>query len=253
MATIEFITKRIEGKEKELAKLQKKMERIRKAEASNWENNPYWYSERDIRITERDIELAQKALKDYQDQLTTETEKANSRNIQVIIDFLNEWKARVRESYTNALPNYLEARYEYYKVDREYCDWFNSKCWWSEDKEERARQLKEKDRERKAAQNKFYKAWNWFTPYLEYNDTINYDKLDKDLQKEADAKYDDIIERTNEITGTITDASSLYIGAKGDLNGYIIGERGKAKVETIGAGGYNIQCYHFRTLIHKMK
>ena len=63
--------------------------------------------------------------------------------------------------------------------------------------------------------------------------------------------YDDIIERTNRITGTITDATQLEVGAKGELNGYIIGERGTAKVSTIGAGGYNIQCFHFRTVIHE--
>ena len=78
-------------------------------------------------------------------------------------------------------------------------------------------------------------------------------KLNKDLDKDANTKYDFIIERTNAIVGTITDATNLKIGRKGDLNGFIIGERGKAKVETIGAGGYNIQCYHFRTLINKIR
>lgn len=76
-------------------------------------------------------------------------------------------------------------------------------------------------------------------------------RLKKDLDEEANRKYDFIIERTNAIVGKITDAGMLKIGAKGDLNGYIKGEKATAKVQTIGAGGYNIQCYHFRTLIHK--
>ena len=80
---------------------------------------------------------------------------------------------------------------------------------------------------------------------------LDVNKLRKDLDQEAAQKYDNIIERTNTIVGQITDASNLSVGASGDLNGYIIGTNGTAKVTTIGAGGYNIQCYHFRTLIHK--
>lgn len=60
------------------------------------------------------------------------------------------------------------------------------------------------------------------------------------------------IERTNEIVGEITDASYLSVNQKGNLDGFILGSRGSAQVSTIDAGGYNIQCYHFRTLIHKV-
>ena len=39
----------------------------------------------------------------------------------------------------------------------------------------------------------------------------------------------------------------------GEINGIAEGEKGRAKVETIGAGGYNIQCYHFRVLVNKIE
>ena len=74
------------------------------------------------------------------------------------------------------------------------------------------------------------------------------EKLFMFIDAEAKSKYDSIIERTNRIVGQITDATNLHIGEKGDLNGYIYGTEGTAKVQTIGAGGYNIQCFHFRTL-----
>lgn len=245
--TIEFITKRIEGKEKEITKLEKKLERIKKAEASNWENNPYYYNENDLKWTTKDLESAKKSLEDYKEMFIAETEKSNSRNIQVIIDFLNDWKERVKQSYIESLPRYIEAKKEFYVIDHEYTDWFNYQR-----RHATAEEYKTINEEYRRKREAFYGGWKWFVPYIE-KDQINIKKLEKELDREADSKYDFIIERTNAIVGQITDAQNLKIGAKGDLNGYIIGEKGKAKVQTIGAGGYNIQCYHFRTLINKMK
>lgn len=58
--------------------------------------------------------------------------------------------------------------------------------------------------------------------------------------------------RVTNIVGTITDASQLDISDKGDLVGVIEGDRGRAMVETITAGGWNIQRYHYRTIVNKI-
>lgn len=257
MASVEFITKRIQGKEKEIEKLTKKMERIRKAEATNWTVNPYYYSEYDIRVTTREIEDAQKALEGYKAQLVTATEKDNSRNVEVILRFLEMWKTRVREYYIAGLTKYFaekKAVREAYGTPEyeELRKAFYTKCK-GEFKEQTGKnpytgrtetyKVKVKDGE--------YECLRPYSSFSNVDEAV--DKLDKDLEQEAKRKYDFIIERTNAIVGTITDASNLTIGAKDDLNGYIIGERGVAKVQTIGAGGYNIQCFHFRTLINTMR
>ena len=72
--------------------------------------------------------------------------------------------------------------------------------------------------------------------------------LEKVLEKEKKAKMLDLINRINHVVGSITDAEGLRIKA-GNLNGVVLGETGAVRVETIGAGGYNIQCFHYRTLI----
>ena len=248
MASIEFITKRIEGKQKEITKLENKLARIEKAQASGWEsNNPYYYTESDLKWTTRDLETARVALAEYQKQLTAETEKANSRNVPAILKFLDAWKARVEGWYIENFPAYLEARRVRHAENEAYCKRINSE-WRTMTREERNAL---RDAERKA-DKAYCRKWSDF---MEYNnrDTLDVEALRKDLNREAELKYDDIIERTNAICGKITDASGLEVGLKGDLDGYIKGERGTAKVQTIGAGGYNIQCFHFRTLVHAMK
>lgn len=252
MATVEYIKNRIDGKVREIAKLQAKLERIRKAQATNWEVNPYYYSESDLKWALKDLEAAQKSLTKHTDDLKVAEQKANSRNIQVIIDFLDGWKNRVRSFYTEKFPQYIEEKKEMYKNVHESIE----PLYYSRDVETR-KAAREQDRKIRKA---FSDKWNWITEYEDhklnaekthYESCLNIDKLNKDLDEEANRKYDFIIERTNQIVGTITDASALSIGAKGDLNGLIYGTNGVAKVTTIGAGGYNIQCYHFRTLIHK--
>ena len=71
-----------------------------------------------------------------------------------------------------------------------------------------------------------------------------------------------IISAGTKITGNITDATGLFIDPKGNINGIIIGDMGKARLNTVYAGGYNDdiivnerhgQVLHFRTLVHKVK
>lgn len=311
MANVDFIQKRIDGKEKELAKLQKKLERIEKAEATNWEVNPYYYYADDKKWCLKDIENCKKALENYRNQLNKEIEKANSRNVKPILDFLENWKNNVFNFYHRGLVEAFKDYAEYQKAVDDFnkvYDDCQKKIKEIEktvaDKYEKLEKIHkiykiEDEAEAKSNKNELWEAWRinlngrfetvvvnptakyrWerekkvkvengkYEPYKAY--IVGYKtieeaeaKLHKDLENDANAMYDDIINRTNRIVGEITDASYLRIGAKGELNGYIVGTRGKAKVQTIDAGGYNEdvilesgrhgQCYHFRTLIHEMK
>ena len=66
-----------------------------------------------------------------------------------------------------------------------------------------------------------------------------------------------LLNRVSEIVGTVEDWSGLcvtmgneYEGAV--INGWVKGSTGTAEVRTIGAGGWNIQKFHYRTLVHRM-
>ena len=257
MATKEFIQKRIEGKQREIAKLTAKLERINKAEATGWEVNPYGYYESDKKWALRDLADAQEVLAEYQAKLIKAEEKEASRNVPAITEFLNNWKTRMTEFYNKRFSQYPAAQKQFEEDMKPYqMNYFQE----SKFRRENPEGWRTWSNEKKRIKGLFEARFGCLEPYIErkYNpDThmcdmweLDADKLEKDLQAEWERKYDFIIDRTNEIVGKITDASNLTIGNKDDLNGYIIGTKGTAKVQTIGAGGYNIQCFHFRTLIN---
>ena len=91
-------------------------------------------------------------------------------------------------------------------------------------------------------------------PYVSGNDMQKaIEKLERDVTAEYNRKYDNIVERASFYCGKIEDAAGLRVGGKGELDGIVIGNKGKCHIETIGAGGYNVQCFHFRVLVHEIK
>lgn len=285
MASIEFLKERISKAEEKISKkentITKKTALIEKKqtamEAQTDESERRWISY-DIDHLTDDIERLRKeiaetriSLDGYRNQYAAELEKAASRNVTAIVNFLENWKRRMFNYYNLGLePCYkmkdeLKAMVQKMKQYR-YCsdeyeellkpyrllkDEYNDKTCGIFEEVEYINRWGRPDKKRvKVTEGE----WEYLRPYDCYD---SYEqgaaKLNADLRDEANRKYDFIIERVNAICGKITDASGLKVGAKGDLNGNIIGERGTAHVQTIGAGGYNIQCFHFRTLVHEVK
>ena len=77
--------------------------------------------------------------------------------------------------------------------------------------------------------------------------------LCKEIAQDKKRKMIDFVRRIEKIVGTIEDVSYLLISPQGDIDGLVIGDKGKAKVNTISAGGWNIQCFHYRVLVKKVK
>lgn len=85
-----------------------------------------------------------------------------------------------------------------------------------------------------------------------YSEMIQTDsEIKKDAKMSAEYFVEDIWRRTREEVGEMTDASNVHVSGHA-LNGVFVGTEGKCSVETIVAGGYNIQREHLRAIIHKM-
>lgn len=160
------------------------------------------------------IEKSKKEIKELKAELK-EAEIQESKNSNDPIDqFLALWREKAHKYYTDLRAKYLDL---YRGVDKE-------------------------------AYKKFDKA-------LTKNDKAiignMYDKnfLEKLLDQEVVTKKKAFIVKIEEKAGKIQDVKGLYVGVDGSINGIAIGSEGKVEVESILAGGYNIQCLHYRVLV----
>ena len=85
---------------------------------------------------------------------------------------------------------------------------------------------------------------------------ITDEKIHENNTRDAKALILDLYSRVKDITGEVTDWSGIHAtqgtGGFTVLNGVVIGKEGRAKVESILAGGYNIQRLHVRVLVHEI-
>ncbi len=117
---------------------------------------------------------------------------------------------------------------------------------WTETDIRRREIMKEKRREL---------PWKEFRKAYSYNQEQEYGKTDEEFMRinlrDAELFIIDLYNRVKAITGEVTDWKNIHYGGKA-LNGYVVGKDGTAKVETILAGGYNIQRLHMRVLVNKL-
>lgn len=85
---------------------------------------------------------------------------------------------------------------------------------------------------------------------------ITDEKIHDNNIRDAKALILDLYSRVKDITGEVTDWSDIHArqgsGGFTVLNGVVIGKEGRARVESILAGGYNIQRLHIRVLVHEI-
>lgn len=199
--------------------IEKKQKQIEKAKE---DNEKYWLEvdirslEDDIKRGKKEIEAKKETLTKYELQLKGELEKESL--------------------YVKEMPSQFKQLQEAL-VER-----------WNEWNKNRKATLIEKYKEL---------GYKSFIKEYSYNDydfmKIDDKKLEATNEKEAKALIIDLYNRVKEITGEVESWEDVHAtqGAQGMvvLNGTVRGKEGVAQVESILAGGYNIQRLHIRVLV----
>ena len=222
-------------------------------ESSDWNKGP---NIEELYRAYRDLGEQKVTLNKYQNMLNLELNKDNefeNNRIKVIWDFLLNYKEQVAEF----IRNNIDVLNEYYEVNTEMCDWHNNNSYKVYNGEMSREEYNRVYDELRAREKELKQAIHPYTSlvairnYPSKTRTVDEKKLEEILLKDCKERYFQLVNQVTDIVGIITDATNLKIKA-GELNGIIIGNNGKAKVQTFSAGGWNIQCFHYRTKVSKI-
>lgn len=222
----------------------------------------------------RDLGDARNTLANYKIALEKLDNFENEEKIEAIWNFLCAWEQ-------NAYNWYLESAKRYFELK---CNYATAKANWKAEyltsnpqpSKEDAKALSNwkwnyNRAERRFGEN-YFQGINSLTTdiisihghYTDYDEnydreyvydsyTVDTDKLAKVLSEEKNKKYVDLVKRVTAVVGNIVDASNLTIGVKnGEINGIVVGDKSRARVETISAWG-PVQCFHYRVLVHEIR
>lgn len=266
MATKEYVQDRINNAKDKIAKakaiivkkqgwIEKKKAELAKAVT---DNEKYWL-ECDISSLEGDIHSKEKelsrelipSLQKWENELIKIQQTV--RDIPVLVEFLNFWKERVADFYRRertgkAREDMKQAIAEAKKAYEDQKKLRNIEWWPTEDEKKAEDELWDAYKEARDAYNERFQMILFWESKGDFEA-----EMEKTLQHEWEQKYDRLVADVTREVGTIKDCRGLAVSGRGELNGIVIGENGKASVNTFVAGGWNIQCAHYRCRITKIK
>lgn len=258
---------------------------LEKDHRHNWDLHSlvydYEYKLRDIKNNETKLNEAKRDLEKYENILQVELKKKDDINNvipQCLIDFLENWKRIAKEYYLKLCGEYIEVCNKDYEVTREELEAITHvEKNWRENTSKVVRSFPdEKIEELLSSDESSYKYRNAKSSIkyhhkmkfrerhfasemaivdkiVSYEEIIHEDILDKILDFDVQCKKESFMQRVMAVVGVVEDMSDFDIANNGEINGIAIGSKCRARVETITAGGYNIQCLHYRVLVNKIK
>ena len=174
----------------------------------------------DIQRGESEIEETRKSLEKYEMQLAGEIEKEA-----IVLKVVPESMRRMQAELVESWDAFDIARRDQIRKDRDTMD--------------------------RKAYCKKYSASDRFDFIYKTNEQIH-----RANENDAKTLVLNLYYRIKDITGEVVDWDGITatIGTHGFtvLNGLVIGKEGRARVESIFAGGYNIQRLHVRVLVHSL-
>ena len=267
--TKEELQARIEKKQKDIEKIEKRLSKwtMKKDSEKEFEKAYSWLNtfeqrkndfkkewiedcEKEIRGANRDLAEANETIKKYQNQIEKINEFNNTEKIKVIWDFLQEWRK-------NAYKFFVENIKLYAKLQAEEAEkWKGFK--------ETPEYKNHVTINRNGSVNDWVIHNNFRKEYYEpihnltkevykYNGKWDDARLNMILDRDVQAKYNTLKKQVEEKAGEIIDASNLYIDDKGNIAGTIKGSKNTVNLWTSLSGGYNVQCLHFRSYCNVAK
>jgi len=262
----------------------------------------YWNP---INQTKKGIKELEDRCQKYRDSITEEEKKnadrkasmeshtvsVNGKDVNVIVEFLNNWENKVTEHYMHIYEKYVTEAKSYYEENVKGLVEYKFENTWGLSIEELEKLWVTSeytkyyptwmDYNKAPYKNDCYKAIHevlddaketyhsiFNTKVIEkYAKTLHNPKKEvyetnmrKAIANEKNRKYDQLIEDCENIVGKIIDMSHIKVGHLGDLEGYVVGTNGEAELWTTGCGGWNEnvivnvkhgQCFHFRFYIKR--
>lgn len=215
-AQIERKHNTIAKKEKQIAKKQAEIEKYgADSKEARWIDSDIYWLKDDIKRNTEEIKECEATLAKYEAQLKGEQEKEAT--------FIKEVPQAMKDLEANLVSE------------------------WDSNDKRRREWLKEEYKE--LGYTEFMKKHHHAGYEFRYRTD---EEIHKSNTKDARLFILDLLNRVKAITGEVTNWSEVYLTYGNTfpvLNGYVEGKEGRAEVESILAGGYNIQRLHIRTIV----